>query len=105
MAGEEERRGRLRSWRADAATGPARGYGVLLAAEALFARRPDNRAPAARLAAALRRERARLGTPGYDLTRHWLLTRALDGLQAGGTPGRTALNDEGAARVRGDAFG
>ncbi len=105
MAGGEERRGRFRSWRAPAATCPVRECGMVLAAEALFARCPDDGAPAVRLAAALRRERARIGMPGYDLMRHWMLIRALGERQAGQGPCRQTPNDKGAARVRGDALG
>ncbi len=67
----------IRSWRAVDAGGPRGRCQVLLAAEAVFASEPSGLAAAPRLAAALRRERARMHGGDYDFTRHWVLSRAL----------------------------
>lgn len=82
MAKANHRRSRIRGWRAADAGGPRGRWHDLLAAEAIFA--PDSCA-APRLAAALRRERARMRGLDYDCTRHWVLSRAL-ALLAGRQP-------------------
>lgn len=104
MRGVETRCGRVRGWRAlDAADPEARCHG-LVAAERLFRQGCASGPHVDRMAMALRRERSRIGSPGYDLTRHWMLARALEGLKAGDAVRRGLFNGKGAARVRGDAL-
>jgi len=67
----------IRSWRAVDTGGPRGRCQALLAAEAVFALEPSGLSAAPRLAAALRRERARMHGGDYDFTRHWVLSRAL----------------------------
>ncbi len=65
----------------------ARAVPGALAAEAVFALQPSGLSAAPRLAAALRRERARMHGGDYDFTRHWVLSRALALLARGaGSP-------------------
>lgn len=104
MTGVETRCGRVRGWRAEDTADPPARCRNLVAAQRLFKPGCTGALPAMVIAVALRRERSRLGSPGYDLTRHWMLARALEGLKAGDAVRQSVLNGKGAAPARGDAL-
>jgi hypothetical protein len=94
----------VRGWRATDAADPTARCRSLVSAESLFRPGCTDGTPGKGFAVALRRERSRIGSPGYDLTRHWMLARALEGLRVRNALRPGPFNGKGAAPTRGDAL-